>query len=83
MYLYANGSGLSGTYCGSDWVRNWHAPDKVKAVRQFVCFVGYYRRLVKDFVWTDHQQTAFDALKACVLSAPILGLPTKRMNDFF
>ena len=30
-------------------VRNWHAPDKVKAVRLFVGFVGYYRRFVKDF----------------------------------
>ena len=30
-------------------VRNWHAPDKVKAVHQFVGFVGYYRRFVKDF----------------------------------
>ena len=30
-------------------VRNWHAPDKVKTVRQFVGFVGYYRRFVKDF----------------------------------
>ena len=30
-------------------VRNWHAPDKVKAVLQFVGFVGYYRRFVKDF----------------------------------
>ena len=29
--------------------RNWHAPDKVKGVRQFVGFVGYYRRFVKDF----------------------------------
>ena len=75
-------------------VRNWHAPDKVKAVRQFVGFVGYYRRFVKDFaelaeplvaltrkgasfVWTDRQQTAFDALKACLLSAPILGFPTE------
>ena len=29
-------------------VRNWHASDKVKAVRQFVGFVGYYRRFVKD-----------------------------------
>ena len=29
-------------------VRNWHAPDKVKAVHQFVDFVGYYRRFVKD-----------------------------------
>ena len=30
-------------------IRNWHAPDKVKAVRQFVEFVGYYRCFVKDF----------------------------------
>ena len=30
-------------------VRNWHAPDEVKGVRQFVGFVGYYRRFVKDF----------------------------------
>ena len=29
------------------------------------------------FVWTDEQQTAFDALKACLLSAPILGFPTE------
>ena len=30
-------------------VQNWHAPDKVKGVRQFVGFVGYYHRFVKDF----------------------------------
>ena len=28
-------------------------------------------------VWTDEQQTAFDALKACLLSASILGFPTE------
>ena len=73
-------------------VRNWHAPDKVKGVRQFVGFVGYYRRFVKDFaelaeplvalkrkgvpfVWTDQQQAAFEALKACLICAPILGFP--------
>ena len=75
-------------------VRNWHAPDKVKAVQQFVGFVGYHRRFVKDFaqlaeplvsltrkgapfVWTDHQQTLFEALKASLISAPILGLTTE------
>ena len=75
-------------------VRNWHAPDKVKAVRQFVGFVGYYRRFVKNFaelaeplvaltrkgapfVWTDQQQAAFEALKACLIIAPILGFPTE------
>ena len=29
------------------------------------------------FVWTDHQQTAFKALKTCLISAPILGFPTE------
>ena len=29
------------------------------------------------FVWTDSQQIAFDALKACLLSTPILGFPTE------
>ena len=28
------------------------------------------------FMWGSEQQTAFDALKACLLSAPILGFPT-------
>ena len=75
-------------------VQNWHAPDKAKGVRQFVCSVGYYRRFVKDFadlaeplvaltrkgapfVWTDRQQAAFEALKACLVCAPILGFPTE------
>ena len=75
-------------------VRNWHEPNRVKAVCQFVGFVGYYRRFVNifaaelaeplvaltrkgaPFVWTDQQQTAFDALHSCLLSAPILGFPT-------
>ena len=30
------------------------------------------------FMWGDEQQTAFDALKACLLSAPILGFPRKK-----
>ena len=75
-------------------VRNWHEPNRVKAVRQFVGFIGYYHRFVNffaelaeplvaltqkgaPFVWTDEQQTAFDALKACLLSTPILGFPTE------
>ena len=41
--------GRSGLACDPEKisaVRNWHVPDKVKAVRQFVGFVGYYRRFV-------------------------------------
>ena len=34
-------------------VRNWHEPNRVKAVRQFVGFVGYYRRFVK-IHWLIH-----------------------------
>ena len=29
------------------------------------------------FVWTDRQQAAFEALKACLVCAPILGFPTE------
>ena len=75
-------------------VRNWHEPNRVKAVRQFVGFVGYYRQFVNNFaeladplvsltrkgvpfVWGSEQQRAFDAHKACLLSAPILGFPTE------
>ena len=28
-------------------------------------------------MWTDRQQTAFEALKTCLISAPILGFPTE------
>ena len=30
-------------------VRDWHEPTKLKGVRQFIGFVGYYRPFVKDF----------------------------------
>ena len=35
-------------------VRNWYAPDKFKAVHQFVGFVGYCRRFVKDVAISWH-----------------------------
>ena len=88
--------GRAGLACDPDKllaVRDWHEPTKLK-VRQFIGFVGYYRRFVKDFakladplvlltrkgvpfVWGSDQQSSFDALKACLLCAPILGFPTE------
>ena len=44
--------GRTGLACDTEKlsaVRNWHEPNRVKAVRQFVGFVGYYRRFVKNF----------------------------------
>ena len=75
-------------------VSAWHAPGSVRQVRQFVGFIGYYRRFIQDFAglleplvvltrkgvtfaWTDEQQIAFDTLKACLLNALILDLPTE------
>ena len=75
-------------------VRTWHMPDSVNQVRQFVGFVGYYRRFIPNFAglsellvaltrkgtvfaWTTERQDAFDALKSCLLRAPILGFQTE------
>ena len=44
--------GRSGLACDPNKlsaVRDWHEPTKLKGVRQFIGFVGYYRRFVKDF----------------------------------
>ena len=73
-------------------VRDWHEPTKLKGVRQFIGFVGYYRRFVKDFAKLadplvlltrkgvpfvwGSEQQSY-ALKACLLCAPILGFPTE------
>ena len=56
-------------------VRKWHAPDKVKAGLAEP-LVALTRKGVP-FVWTDRQQAAFEALKVCLISAPILGFPTE------
>ena len=44
--------GRSGLACDPNKlsaVRDWHEPTKLKGVRQFIGFVGYYHRFVKDF----------------------------------
>ena len=63
-------------------VRNWHEPNRVKAVRQFVGFVGYYRRFVKKFVeladpLVSLTRKGVPFVWGSLLSAPILGFPTE------
>ena len=42
-------SGLACDLVNISAVREWHAPGPVKQVRQFVGFVGYYRRFIQNF----------------------------------
>ena len=62
---------------------HWHAADKVKGVRQFVGFVGYYRRFVKDFADLAEPLVALTRKGAPfvwtdrLVRAPILGFPTE------
>ena len=47
--------GRTGLVCNPEKIsaaRNWHAPSSVKGVRQFVGFIGYYRRFVQDLFRT-------------------------------
>ena len=73
-------------------VKSWSCG--LKSVRQFLGFVGYYRRFIpsfadvatplvtltgKDvpFVWDSSCSTAFAALRAALIDAPILAFPTE------
>lgn len=81
-------------------LQDWPVPKTVKAVRQVVGFMSYYRRFVPNFaqlakplhslmgkvkrgrgeqpvafVWSKDCQEAFDSLRRCLMSSPVLAYP--------
>lgn len=72
-------------------IKDWPIPKTVKQLRGFLGLAGYYRRFIKDygkiskpltillqkdgFFWNADSETAFNTLKAALISAPVLALP--------
>lgn len=75
-------------------VLDWPMPKLQKELRQFVGFLNFYHRFIKDFAtiaaplhqltgkkegkWGTEQLEVFLALKAAVMTAPVLVMPTDK-----
>ena len=62
-------------------VKSWPVPDCLKSVRQFLGFVGYYRRFIPSFADVATPLVTLTgkdvALRAALIEAPILAFPTE------
>ncbi|XP_036408034.1 myosin heavy chain, fast skeletal muscle-like [Megalops cyprinoides] len=71
-------------------VSEWPTPNTRKELQRFLGFANFYRRFIRDvhaapltaltstatrFLWSEAAQRAFDALKSCFTSAPVLTVP--------
>lgn len=72
-------------------IQQWQTPKTVASLPGLLGLTGYYRHFVKNyatiatpltdllkkncFTWTTEVQSAFDTLKAAMISLPVLGLP--------
>ena len=85
------GSGVAMDESKIDAVKAWPIPKTIRALRGFLGLTGYYRCFIHNygiiaapltallkkeaFRWSDDATAAFDALKAALMSAPVLQLP--------
>jgi transposase InsO family protein len=72
-------------------VKDWPIPENASDVRSFLGFIGYYRRMIKDygtltaplhnatgkegFRWTELEQRSFEELKNAMIASPVLRCP--------
>ena len=98
MGHFISPDGIATDSSKTDKVKKWPTPTSQREVKQFLGFVSYYRRFIKDFAtiakplhrlteknvqfkWTSQCQTAFDHLKQCLTTAPVLAFPD--FNEVF